>query len=302
MSRLINTHGVVAFLSVAEQGSINAAAEQLHVSQPALTRTIRELEEQLGNRLFDRNAKGVTLTEFGHRFASHARRLRSDLELIERNALSYRTSRRSHMSIGAVPVHPVALVAKALAVLHDEENVAVNIVIGSQAEMIDLLRMAKIEMVLGPLVMHKDNADLIQEVINHETTDLYCRPDHPLAQKTTITPEDLGSAKWILGGRDTTLRAWIDDHFAKFNIVLDIPLEIEDVGLRRSIVAQSNLVSAFQTHHVFNEVRNRTLVKLPYIQTHDRQPIGCIRISEHTELSRRLIEILRGNYELAAMS
>lgn len=301
MSRLLNTHGFLAFLAVAERGSINAAAEFLHVSQPAVTRTIRELEDQLGARLFDRNAKGATLTDFGHGIVGHARRLRSELELIERNAQSHRTGKRRHMSIGAVPIHPIALVAKALATLHEKENVAINIVIGSQAEMIDLLKAAKIEMVLGPLVMHKDSTGLIQETINHEETEFYCRPGNPLAQKANPGPEDLGAAKWILGGRDTTLRARIDEHFARFDVILDVPLEIEDVALRRSIVAQSDLVSAFQTHHVFNELRSGTLARICYARTHERQPVGCIRISEHTDLSRRLIELLRQNYDSVAL-
>jgi DNA-binding transcriptional LysR family regulator len=301
MSRLLNTHGFLAFLAVAERGSINAAAEFLHVSQPAVTRTIRELEDQLGARLFDRNAKGATLTDFGHGIVGHARRLRSELELIERNAQSHRTGKRRHMSIGAVPIHPIALVAKALATLHEKENVAINIVIGSQAEMIDLLKAAKIEMVLGPLVMHKDSTGLIQETINHEETEFYCRPGNPLAQKANPGPEDLGAAKWILGGRDTTLRARIDEHFARFDVILDVPLEIEDVALRRSIVAQSDLVSAFQTHHVFNELRSGTLARICYARTHERQPVGCIRISEHTDLSRRLIELLRQKYDSVAL-
>jgi DNA-binding transcriptional LysR family regulator len=301
MSRLLNTHGFLAFLAVAERGSINAAAEFLHVSQPAVTRTIRELEDQLGARLFDRNAKGATLTDFGHGIVGHARRLRAELELIERNAQSHRTGKRRHMSIGAVPIHPIALVAKALATLHEKENVAINIVIGSQAEMIDLLKAAKIEMVLGPLVMHKDSTGLIQETINHEETEFYCRPGNPLAQKANPGPEDLGAAKWILGGRDTTLRARIDEHFARFDVILDVPLEIEDVALRRSIVAQSDLVSAFQTHHVFNELRSGTLARICYARTHERQPVGCIRISEHTDLSRRLIELLRQNYDSVAL-
>jgi len=58
-------------------------------------------------------------------------------------------------------------------------------------------------------------------------------------------------------------------------VILDVPLEIEDVALRRSIVAQSNFVSAFQTHHVFNELRNGTLARLSYVQTHERQPVAA---------------------------
>jgi len=301
MPRLLNTHGLVAFLTVAEQGSINAAAEFLHVSQPALTRTIRELEEQLGARLFDRNAKGATLTDFGQSVVGNARRLRAELELIERNAQSHRAGKRRHMSIGAVPIHPIALVAKALASLHESENVAISIVIGSQAEMIDLLKAAKIEMVLGPLVTHKDSTGLIQETISHEQTEFYCRPGHPLAHMENPGPADLGAATWILGGRDTTLRVRIDEHFARFDVILDVPLEIEDVALRRSLVAQSNFVSAFQTHHVFNELRNGTLARISYVQTNERQPVGCIRISDHTDLSRKLVDLLRCNYEGAAL-
>jgi hypothetical protein len=81
-----------------------------------------------------------------------------------------------------------------------------------------------------------------------------------------------------------TLRARIDEHFARFDVILDVPLEIEDVALRRSIVAQSDFVSAFQNHHVFNELRSGTLARICYARTHERQPVGCIRISEHTDL------------------
>jgi DNA-binding transcriptional LysR family regulator len=162
-------------------------------------------------------------------------------------------------------------------------------------------RVAHKSALLGPLITHKDSTGLIQETINHEETEFYCRPGNPLAQKANPSPEDLSSAKWILGGRDTSLRARIDEHFARFDVILDIPLEIEDVALRRSIVAQSDFVSAFQNHHVFNEVRTGMLAKISYALTHERQPVGGIRISEHTDLSRKLIELLRYNYESVAL-
>ena len=61
------------FLRVAEHGSFTAAAEALHLSQPAVTRTIRRLEEQVGAPLFDRLPRGVELTEYGRSLARHAR-------------------------------------------------------------------------------------------------------------------------------------------------------------------------------------------------------------------------------------
>jgi hypothetical protein len=58
---------------------------------------------------------------------------------------------------------------------------------------------------------------------------------------------------------DATLRARVEEHSAKFNVFLDVPLEIEDVGLRRSIVEQSDFLSALETHHILNEVSAGTL-------------------------------------------
>ncbi len=301
MSKLPNSHSMMAFLAVAEEGSINAAAEKLHVSQPALTRTIRELEEQVGTQLFDRNPKGVTLTPFGQLLVGHARRLRSELEALARNARSYRANRRGHLAIGAVPVHPVSLVAKAIADIQKRDNLEVGVIVGSQLEMIALLRAGKIELVLGPLLADADIAGLHQELINQEGTEFYCRPNHPLATKSPAVTTDLGTAQWVLAGRGNTLRTRIDEHFMRAGLVLDVPIETEDVNLRRSIVAQSDLISAFPSHHVFNEVRTGTLFRIDYAGLQEQQAIGCIRMLEHTPISRRFIDALRMNFETAGL-
>jgi len=302
MAKLTSSQSLIAFLAVAEEGSINAAAERLHVSQPALTRTIRELEEQIGAQLFERNAKGVTLTAFGHTLVGHAMRLRSELEAIERNVSSYRSSKRSRMAIGAVPAHPVALMAKAIADMQRLENVEISVSVGSQLEMLEMLRSGKIEMIFGPLVARADGTDLLQELINHEGTEFYCRGDHPLAGRSQPTAADLGSAQWALGHRGTTHRARIDEHFAREGVFLDVPVETDDVSLRRSIVAQSDLISAFQSYHVYNEVKAGLLIRIDYARLQEQHPIGCIRLAEHTASSRRLVELTRENYRSAGLT
>jgi len=73
MNNLLDSRSLALFLAVADALSFRQAAETLYLSQPPLSRAIRELEERLGARLFDRNTKGVNLTDAGHRLVPYAR-------------------------------------------------------------------------------------------------------------------------------------------------------------------------------------------------------------------------------------
>jgi len=71
--------------------------------------------------------------------------------------------------------------------------------------------------------------------------------------------------------------------------------------LGRRIVAQSNFVSAFQTHHVFNELRNGTLARFPMPKPMSDNRSAASEFPDHTDLSRKLVDLLRCNYESAAL-
>jgi len=100
------------FLAVADSGSVAAAARQLHIVQPALSRQIRDLEEELGAPLFSRSAKGVELTAAGVQFALDARRLLIDMESARQRALRVAQGQAGSLRIGVSPVyswHPAIL-------------------------------------------------------------------------------------------------------------------------------------------------------------------------------------------------
>lgn len=97
----MNLHHLKVFLAVAEAGSISAGAARLHISQPAVTREIRDLEASLELRLFDRQARGVHLTEGGRRLHDYARRIFALEQAAERDLRDFAQLEQGELHLGA---------------------------------------------------------------------------------------------------------------------------------------------------------------------------------------------------------
>jgi DNA-binding transcriptional LysR family regulator len=94
-------HEIEVFIAVAEAGSFAGAARRLHLSPPAVTRAIAALEDRLGARVFQRTTRNVTITDIGARFLEVARRVLSDLEAAEREAMGETTVPQGHLTLTA---------------------------------------------------------------------------------------------------------------------------------------------------------------------------------------------------------
>ena len=97
----MNLHHLKVFLAVAEAGSISAGAERLHISQPAVTREIRDLEAGLDLRLFDRLPRGVQLSEGGLRLLDYAQRISSLERAAERDLRDFAQLEQGELLLGA---------------------------------------------------------------------------------------------------------------------------------------------------------------------------------------------------------
>ena len=289
-------------LVIAEQGSMSRAAKILHISQPSLTRLVRLLEAELGAPILERGARGVRLNEFGERVMDHARAIRAHALQLDRNIEGWRAQPRLQLHLAAAPVSPLAPFSRAVMdVLRDMPDAQIRVTVGPPAETLKLLSEGTAEMAIVPLggpEQHKFS----RELLYHDAMAIYCAASHPLAVAANLGIDELKQQRWVLGPPGSLVRTRIEELFASLGAAPpEIGLEVDDVALRRSMVVNSPFISAFQSHHVFNEVTAGLVVRIAYHWPQEVSPVGLLRLIPHTDLSARLREALRHRLREAGM-
>lgn len=137
------------FLETARLGSLTAAGDALHVSQPAASKTLRELEEILGVRLFDRSGRKLVLTPAGRVYQTHAGAALADLERAQKLVLSP-PPERPRLSVGVLPTAATGLVPRAaLAFRETRPDVLLDVMTGPNWLLLSLLREGQLDLVVG---------------------------------------------------------------------------------------------------------------------------------------------------------
>lgn len=209
-----------AFVEIASQGSFTKAAKRLLVSQPALTVTVRELESELGVRLFDRTTRRVQLTREGAGFLPMAERILSDVRTAIEDVREVAERRRGKVRLVCLPsvardVLPPVLAEYSEAFpgitvhLHDANASAVQ------------NRVKNREVDFGIASAWSRDEDLSFTPILHDRFHLVCRNDHPLAEsETPLRWEDLDGWTFLGLAPDTGIRPLLDK-------VASLPMNIQ---------------------------------------------------------------------------
>lgn len=183
-------------LAIVEQGSLRAAARHLGLAQPTLTRSIQELEKELGVSLFERAHQGITLTPMGQRFINRAQKIDNDARqaLDEIRQLQGVSSGTLHVCLSTM-THLAFLPYALKAFRARYPNIMLEI---SEAQFCDVEEQVKngaVDCYIGPATEHPASTALhIEKVLSHRRA-ILCRRGHPLAGASSL--RELGAAEWI---------------------------------------------------------------------------------------------------------
>lgn len=219
------------FVALAHSLNFSRTAEQLHVTQPRLSKIVREIEDSFGVRLFDRTTRSVTLTANGAALLAVATRLMESYELGLAELADVAGRDRRRLAIAALPTLAAMMLPEAIATLRAEypdANLRVHDVPADAA--IDLLRTRKVDMALTALDAF--HPDLQQEEIMRDRFVLLSSRRIPLPWKTPPEWSEslLGTLPLISMPRGTSTRQAIDASFVRENMQFRPVLEISGLA------------------------------------------------------------------------
>jgi DNA-binding transcriptional LysR family regulator len=188
MVELYHLRHVVAVL---DTGSFSAAARHLHISQPALTKSIRRIEQVLGAPLFDRMPKPVP-TRFGQLIGRHARILLAGAGDLEQAVALFRGLASGELNIGAGPVVADTLAGPAIGrLLQRHPKLRILVHVDNFSRFPDMLRIGEIDFFVADITQLIRAADLDIQPLPGQEIVWFCRPGHPLLAKKKISRTDV---------------------------------------------------------------------------------------------------------------
>jgi LysR family transcriptional activator of nhaA len=256
----LNYHHLHYFWAVAKDGNLTRAATRLHVSQSALSVQIRQLEEQLGQALFERRGRTLQLTEAGRLAMSYAESIfAAGGEMVALLREGRRENRRV-LRIGAVSTLSRNFQENFVRPLLEREDVELVLQSGALADLLGRLRVHTLDVILSNRRVHGTSDDPWRcRRIARQPVSLVGRPRPK--RRAFRFPEELAEVPLLLPGPDHDIRAGFDLMCEQRGIRYRLRAEVDDMAMLRLLARDSDSVALLPTVVVQDELRAGRLVE-----------------------------------------
>jgi DNA-binding transcriptional LysR family regulator len=249
------------FLAVVREGGFSRAAKALHRTQPAVSQTIRKLEDDVGEPLLDRSSRDGTLTDAGRLLEEYAQRM-LNLKGEARAALTeLRQLTHGKLVIAANEYTCMYL----LPVLHEFHRQYPMIKIAVQRSLASHIPgdLTRHEAELGVLSFDPGDAGLTSLVVGADVLEFVVHPQHPLARAKQVSIKQLGAETFVAHNVPSPLRAKVLQAFQKHKTPLHMQIELPTIEAIKRFVAMGNGVALVPGICVQAEVARGELVRIP---------------------------------------
>jgi LysR family pca operon transcriptional activator len=276
IDRRIKFRHIQCFVEIAQERSLKLAADKLFLTQPAISKTLKELEEIIGATLMTRNRAGIALTKQGKVFLHFAQislaSLQQGLDGVEKEG----EHARATLKVGALPSVAASFIPPVIQEFSElAPNVMVHIMDGPHGYLIERLKLGELDLVIGRLGRPDSMEGVSFTQLYSERVDLVVRTGHPLL----TNPDVKRIVDWpvIYPPEGSAIRPLVE-RFMIANGVGEIPNRIETVSgaFGRLYTRQTDAVWIISSGVVQTETVDGHLVRLPFDSDITKGPVGLM--------------------------
>lgn len=298
LSRIRLRH-LACFVIVAQERTLARAAARLHLSQPAVSKTLAELEDLAGRRLVERSRSGTQLTPAGEEFLRYAVGVTQALESAAAVLTGTAVPIAPAVRVAALPTVAGGLLVQAIARLRERRpHAGISVRIGDNPELLAWLKSGEADVAVGRMAEPAMMQGISFELLYAESLAVVTRPQHPLAVagNKPVSPRTLLDYPLVIPGTGTAPRHDVEGFFAAHGAVLPPDAtETQSVSVARALTLISDAVWITPQHPVQLDLDRRWLRRLNVPVPGRAEPVGILSRSgtPPSELAAQLIDALR---------
>ena len=250
-----------AFVAIAESGTFTAGAVRVHITQAAISMQIRQLETEIGARVFVRAPRHVILTEAGEHLLHRARQILREHDVALEEIAELAGAERGRLRIGSasamVLTDELPRILNELRKQHPRAEISVTS--GTSEALVEQIAAGELDIAFVSLPV--DVRGIQTDRLSEDQLVAIASPRHTLAKQKTISAYTLAGEKLILGERGGNTRRLIDQFFAQAGVTLKVAMELSRQAAIRRMVEEDMGVGIVPLQSVNEEVESGKLVR-----------------------------------------
>ena len=260
----MNLQNLRVFLKVADLEHITRASEELHLTQPAVTKIIQSLEHEVHLELVERQGRRIVLTHAGRVLQKHARQIFALERQMEEELTALRDLEGGEVVMAANTTAGVYLLPPIIARFHSHHpRVTLNMTILNSREILDGILNWELDFGLIEGNTSTLPTELSARVFARDTLILVVSPDHHWRHMSSLRPEDLATDALLLREKGSAIREMLEQELQKYGVHLHPLLTLTDNEAIKQMVIHGVAAAVVSSLTVSRELESGTLVHVP---------------------------------------
>lgn len=285
------------FVKVAETLNFSEAARSLFVTQSTLSQQVKQLEEEFGTALFERDSHSVSLTENGSRLLPLAKRTLQDARDCINQIKDLQEMVSGELIVGVTYSFCPVLTETVKNFIDAYPGVKLRIVSKSSEELISMLRKREVDFVLA-FKPNESYDDIESQILFDDRLSVILRNDHPLAGRSSLRMEDLQRQKIALPAKGLQARNALDKSIDIVGQNLNICIELNEINILLDIVQSSHVLTILSEATIYH---HKDRLKAIPLEIPQNQMEGCIHVLRKAYRKRSaeaFVRLLRESNEI----